>query len=222
YRIRYQVERAILWEGNRSWGVGEGEQDRAVLRWNATGTEWDVPIDRARVTVHLPRDVDDAHLDYTAVKGAFGARYRDGRKRRIDAGTVAFETEALRPGEGITVEVSTPGDVVARPGVMRQVSWWLADNFTYGLIPIALVACAAAWFFRGRDLPGRGTIVVNYEPPDGFGPAEVGTLVDERVDLRDISAVLIDLAVRGYMKIAEVKSEGGFFSGTDYRFTRLK
>ena len=33
YRIRYQVQRAILHEG-----------DHAVLRWNATGTEWRVPI----------------------------------------------------------------------------------------------------------------------------------------------------------------------------------
>jgi hypothetical protein len=44
--------------------------------------------------------------------------------------------------------------------------------------------------YRGRDLPGRGTIVVNYEPPDKLSPAEVGTLIDERVDQRDISAVI--------------------------------
>jgi hypothetical protein len=222
YRIRYRVERAILWEGNRSWGVAAADQDRAVLRWNATGTEWGVPIDRTRVTVRLPRDVDDAQLDADAVTGAYGARNRGFNKRRIDGRTIAFETGALRPGEGITIEVSMPGDIVARPGLMRQVSWWLMDNFPYGLIPIALVSCVAAWFFRGRDLPGRGTIVVNYEPPDGFGPAEVGTLIDEKVDLRDISAVFIDLAVRGYIKIAEVPSGGGFFSKTDYQFTRLK
>ena len=222
YRIRYRVDRAILWEGNRSWGGADEAQDRAVLRWNATGTEWGVPIDGTRVTVHLPRDVDDAHLAYEAVTGAFGARDRDFTKRRIDARTIAFETGPLRPGEGITIEVSMPGDVVARPGLLRQIAWWLADNFVYGLIPIVLAACVAAWYFRGRDLPGRGTIVVNYEPPDGFGPAEVGTLIDERVDLRDVSAILIDLAVRGYIKIAEIPSKGWLSSKPDYRFTQLK
>ncbi len=222
YRIRYRVERAILWEGNHSWGGAGGDQERAVLRWNATGTEWGVPIDWARVTVRLPGDVDDAHLEYNAVTGAFGAHDRDFTKRRIDARTVAFETGALRPGEGITVEVSMPGGIVARPSLVRRISWWLMDNFPYGLIPIVLVTCVAAWFFRGRDLPGRGSIVVSYEPPDGFGPAEVGTLIDEKVDLRDVSAVLIDLAVRGYIKIAEVPSQGGLLSKTDYRFTRLK
>jgi uncharacterized membrane protein YgcG len=67
-----------------------------------------------------------------------------------------------------------------------------------------------------------GTIVVNYEAPEGLRPAEVGTLVDERVDLRDISASIIDLAVRGYLKIEEVESGSWFSSGSDYRFMKLK
>jgi uncharacterized membrane protein YgcG len=90
------------------------------------------------------------------------------------------------------------------------------------LFPATLAACLAGWYFLGRDLPGRGSIVVSYEPPEGLGPAEVGTLVDERVDLRDISAVIIDLAVRGYLKIVELGSNSWLSSGRDYRFTRLK
>src|SRR5205823_5238369 len=139
-----------------------------------------------------------------------------------DAQTIAFETSGLRSGEGITIEVTMPADTVARAAWTRELSWWLVDNFVYGLLPLTLAACLAGWFFRGRDLPGRGAIVVTYEPPDGLGPAEVGTLLDERVDLRDISAVIIDLAVRGYLKIEEVGSKSWLSSGGDYRFTRLK
>src|SRR5262249_7690109 len=129
---------------------------------------------------------------------------------------------ALRPGEGITIEVTMPADMVTRPGWARELSWWLADNFVYGLFPLTLALCLAGWLLQGRDLPGRGAIVGNYEPPDGLGPAEVGTLMDERVDLRDISAAIIDLAVRGYLQIAEVGSESGPSSSVDYRFTQLK
>ena len=64
--------------------------------------------------------------------------------------------------------------------------------------------------------------MVNYEAPDGLTPAEVGTLVDEQVDLRDISATIIDLAVRGYLKIEEVGSNSWFSSGSDYRFIKLR
>jgi hypothetical protein len=222
YRIRYRVERAILWEGNRAWGAGGRDQDRAVLRWNATGTEWGVPIRAASVLVRLPRDLEDSQVVSDAWTGAYGARNKDFTKRRVDARTIAFETGRLRPGEGITIEVTMPGNAVERLGWARALAWWLTDNFIYGIFPAVLAACLAGWYSRGRDLPGLGTVVVQYEPPEGLGPAEVGTLIDERVDLRDISAVIIDLAVRGYLKIAEVGSNSWFASGGDYRFTRLK
>ena len=100
-----------------------------------------------------------------------------------------------------------PGDAVSRPGWASEAAAWLVDNFPYAIFPATLLACIAAWFYRGRDLPGRGAIVVNYEPPDGLSPAEVGTLIDERVDLRDISAVIIDLAARGYLTIKEIAAK---------------
>ena len=218
YRLRYRVERAILWEGNHAWEQG----NYAVLRWNATGTEWQVPIEAAKVTVILPADLDDSQVTYDAWTGSFGAHEKNFRKRRVDGRTLDFTAGPLRPREGITVEISMPSDAIARPGWAKELSWWLVDNFPYAIFPATLAFCFFSWFVRGRDLPGMGSIVVNYEAPDGLTPAEVGTLVDERVDMRDISASIIDLAVRGYLKIEEVKSNSWFSSGSDYRFIKLK
>ena len=163
------------------------------------------------MVVKLPRELDDSQVIYDAWTGAYGAKGKDFTKRRVDARTIAFDTDALRSGEGITVEVTMPGDAVSRPGWMSEAAAWLVDNFPYAIFPATLFACIAAWFYRGRDLPGKGTIVVNYEPPDGLSPAEVGTLIDERVDLRDISAVIIDLAARGYLTIKEIPSKSLVF-----------
>jgi uncharacterized membrane protein YgcG len=218
YRIRYRVERAILWQGNHAWEQG----NYAILRWNATGTEWQVPIDASKVTVHLPREFNDLELVSDAWTGYLGARGKDFQKRAVDAKTLEFTTGRLNPREGITVEISMPADAVAKPGMGKQILWWLTDNFAYAIFPAALVACFLSWLFHGRDLPGTGTIVVNYEAPDTLSPAEVGTLIDEKVDLRDISATIIDLAVRGYIKIEEVKSNSSFSSGNDYRFVKRK
>jgi uncharacterized membrane protein len=62
-----------------------------------------------------------------------------------------------------------------------------------------------------------------YEPPEGMTPAEVGTLVDNRPDTRDITATLVDLAVRGHVRIEETKTESffGIIGDSDYRFIRL-
>jgi uncharacterized membrane protein YgcG len=210
YRIRYQVGRAILKEG-----------EHAVLRWNATGTEWRVPIQQATVKIQLPKSLAPPKLIADAWTGSFGARNKDFSYKQLDGQTVAFETQTLRPGEGITIDVAMPVDTVAWPTSIQVLGWWLSDNFLYGIFLATLGACVSSWYFRGRDLPGRDTIVVNYQPPAGMTPAEVGTLIDERVDLRDMSATIIDLAVRGYLKIEEIGT-ASFFSRPDYRFVRLK
>src|SRR4051812_42502308 len=84
YRLRYDVERAILWEGNHAWEKG----NYAVLRWNATGTEWQVPIGRSKVTVHLPRELNDFELTADAWTGYFNARGKDFQKRLLDPRTL--------------------------------------------------------------------------------------------------------------------------------------
>jgi hypothetical protein len=61
-----------------------------------------------------------------------------------------------------------------------------------------------------------------YEPPEKMGPAEVGTLIDDSVDSRDITCVLVDLAVRGYVKIVETQHKGFLSSSKDYEFHLLK
>ena len=206
YVIRYKLARAVLWEG-----------DHAVLRWNATGTEWRVPITGgAVVAVNLPEPLDDGRVDYDAWTGRYGAKQKDFKKSRIDTRTVEFSSGPLAAGEGITVEIALPASAVARATIGQQLAWWLADNFIYGLVPFWLAAALGLWYRLGRDQAGLGTVVVHYEPPDGLGPAEIGTLIDERVDLRDISSIIIDLAVRGFLTIEEVKTPGILRDSTDY------
>ncbi len=212
YVLRYEVDRSILWEG-----------EHAVLRWNATGTEWRVPIESATVTVGLPQPLDDSHVQYDAWTGRYGAKQKDFSKSRVDDRTLKFVTKRLAAGEGITVEVAMPEDALSRPSRLRRILYWLQDNLIYGLIPLGLLTCIGVWYRGGRDRPGRGAIVVNYTPPEGLGPAEVGTLSDESVDLRDISSIMIDLAVRGFLTIEEVKSPTAFWgSSTDYLFRKNK
>jgi uncharacterized membrane protein len=76
------------------------------------------------------------------------------------------------------------------------------------------------WRTRGRD-PELAPIAAQYEPPAQMTPAELGTLVDGKPDMRDITASIVDLAVRGYLHIAEIQNDHlfGLFSSKDYTFT---
>jgi hypothetical protein len=79
------------------------------------------------------------------------------------------------------------------------------------------------WYTRGRD-PRTAPVAVQYEPPDGLTPGEAGTLVDDNVAMRDITATIVDLAVRGFLVIEEKdKSQMmGLVSSKDYVFHMKK
>ena len=50
----------------------------------------------------------------------------------------------------------------------------------------------------------KGTSVVEFAPPEGIRPGQVGTLVDEVANTLDVSATIVDLAVRKYLVIQEI------------------
>lgn len=58
-----------------------------------------------------------------------------------------------------------------------------------------------------RVSPGReysGEVAVQFQPPKGLTPGLVGTIVDGKADMHDVTATLVDLAVRDYLKISSV------------------
>ncbi|MDQ3064912.1 MAG: DUF2207 domain-containing protein, partial [bacterium] len=61
------------------------------------------------------------------------------------------------------------------------------------------------WRKFGRDVKGKGTIVPQFDPPMDLKPAEVGTLADFALHTRELTATIIDFAIRGYIKIIEEK-----------------
>jgi uncharacterized membrane protein len=86
------------------------------------------------------------------------------------------------------------------------------------LIPLIVFFLAyKAWDKRGRD-PKEGSYAVSYEPVKDASPAELGTLVDNRADMEDITATLVDLAVRGFIRIEEITETHllGLSKSTDY------
>jgi uncharacterized membrane protein YgcG len=71
---------------------------------------------------------------------------------------------------------------------------------------------------------GSDPVVVEFEPPDGIRPGQMGLLFDERADTLDVTATIVDLAVRGYLKITELPKTGllAWFGKPDYQLDRLK
>ncbi len=69
--------------------------------------------------------------------------------------------------------------------------------------------------FADRDGP------VIYRPPEGLRPAQLGVLLDESADPLDVTATIVDLAVRGYLTITEIQREHRW-SKSDWLLTATK
>ena len=62
---------------------------------------------------------------------------------------------------------------------------------------------------------------VEFEPPDKLRPGQLGVLVDFKANALDVTATIIDLAVRGYLRIEEVDPLGVFIRKHDWQLTKL-
>lgn len=65
-------------------------------------------------------------------------------------------------------------------------------------------------------------IVAYYSPPDNLSPAVLRVLIRQSTDIKDILATIVDLAVRGYIRIREEKRKMLFVEKTDYIFEKIK
>ncbi|ODS51870.1 MAG: hypothetical protein ABS36_19040 [Acidobacteria bacterium SCN 69-37] len=191
YVIRYRVRDAL---------GAFAEHDE--IYWNATGHEWNAPIERSTVTVRLPAEVPADVVRAAGYTGAFGSRDDDVAIAYPSPGVIRFETgRSLGPLEGLTVAVGFPQGLVTFPSVWTRAGRLAADNWIV-LAPFGwLVVLWERYRRRGRDPEGDAPVTVAYEPPPGLSPGVIGTLVDERVDLVDMTATVVDLAVRRYLTI---------------------
>lgn len=191
YVIRYRVENGLLFFPNHD-----------ELYWNATGNEWPVAINQASCVVRLPASLGLQPLQANAWVGPQGSMER----AEVDLGENGAIFRSPRPlgyAEGLTVALGWPKGIVQPPSPGRRVVWFLLDN-VFVLVPVVfLLAMTIIWRVYGRDPAVGQSVAVRYDPPGDLRPAEVGTLVDERVDTRDIAATIVDLAVRGYLTIEE-------------------
>jgi uncharacterized membrane protein YgcG len=196
-------------------------EDHDELYWNVTGDEWDVPIEQASVRIILPPQATGVRAQ--AFTGAYGAREQAATVTIIGSGIEMTMTRPLGFREGLTAVVGWDKGLVRAPTVLDQTRMTLVSNWPLGIPLLIFGLMYRLWSTRGKD-PRLRPIAVMYEPPDRLTPAEVGTLVDESPDSRDITATLVDLAVRGYLRITERKAEHllGLWSSLDYLFQRTK
>jgi uncharacterized membrane protein YgcG len=168
--------------------------------WNVTGDEWDVPIESAAAHIVFPSNATG--LRANAYTGAYHSKGREAVAEIVGTGVDVATTSPLGIHEGLTVAVACDKGVFKEPSGLTLAWRYVRSNWPIAIPFLAFFLMFRLWWLRGRD-PRLRPIAAQYEPPDQLSPGEIGTLVDNSVDMRDITASIVDLAVRGFIVIEQ-------------------
>jgi hypothetical protein len=234
YRIAYRLGGAL-----------NGFPDHDQLYWNVTG-EWPVSIAAASIVVTAP---GQSIQKVTCYQGVKGSTERCQSRFRPDEATFTA-TRTLLEHEQVTVVVAMRKGAVAEPTPLLvrkprtlveffELAPGVAASALFGLL-VVVGGLGTLWWRIGRDrqavathtnagpaavervpLFGARPIGVEFAPPESIRPGQMGLLVDERADTLDVTATIVDLAVRGYLTIRELPKDW-WFSRKDWELTQLK
>lgn len=138
---------------------------------------------------------------------------RDGNADSTIGGGAASAANAAATAAGVAAPVLALA-------VMGALVWTRGRDERYADLTPGLTPSVSDRESQPTTRGGPDTVAVQFHPPAGVPPGLVGTILDEKANPIDVSSTLIDLAVRGYLRIEEVEG-GGMFTRTDWNLVRL-
>src|SRR5919204_6231245 len=194
--------------------------------WKFVESDRVYSINAARVKVHLPAAFPADQIRATTYlngqENASGAR-------RINGDTVSFQGGPFAPDQAWEIRTQFPHGAVTAAAPAWQVREDRQPVFNLVALVVAMLVLIGGflgvfllWFKGGRDRPVGVATEYDTKPPDDSPPGVAGALIDERADMQDIVATLVDLSRRGYMHIVEQHEPGtlGFGGSADFLFVR--
>lgn len=163
-------------------------------------------ITNARVVIHLPADFDVDRIVASVAPGIGTSTVTDGRTLEFTGGLFPANTEwsvrADFPHGAIVSDAPRWQFIEERQPIFNLIAIFLALVILIG----GFAGIFLVWYQRGRER-AVGVIAEYYtSPPENIPPGMAGALIDERVDLQDLVATIVDLARRGFIRIAEITS----------------
>ena len=160
-------------------------------------TDWETAIKASTITVKLPKPVDEESIELYA-SGYGSDEIVDNVFWGYDeaSSTVTVEGRRLEQGVGVTMMINLPEGYWV--GQMNRE--WMKP-VSMGLLIAAAVILALLWLLYGRDKKIIPT--VEFYPPEGLTPAEVGLVIDGTADKKDLVSMIIYYGEKGYLSIEQ-------------------
>jgi len=234
YVIKYEITGAM----NRF-------SDQDELFWNVDGALWPVPKQEVSATVFLPANsfqkadcfegpsgsTERCAISSTPQAVEYTSTHQLGSgeqmsvvvglvKGAVDVPGPLLEPRARRfPQDAFEVNPLTVGIslLLLLAGIGLIVRYWLLHGRDRAYLTRYYTAPATDTEEHLEPVFAHEPVVVEFGPPENLKPAELGVVLDESADTKDVTATIVDLAVRGFLTITDIPE---MFGRHDWLLTR--
>jgi uncharacterized membrane protein len=191
-------------------------KDHSELYFNVIGDQWATTISSVNFRVEIYQPLPGVP-DYFVATGAFGSKENKTitkwERNDIFSGST---TEQLNANEGLTIGISFPKDFLTKPDYRFRGIAWL-------LLPVIIFAgMFYTWKRWGKD--DEVTMTTEFYPPENISPSVSGYIIDDKLDRRDLTALVPYWGAGGYLRINEIEEPSlfGLLKHKEYEFIKLK
>lgn len=191
------------------------------LYWNVNGTYWDFDIDTISAKINLPEGA--AIIQNSCYTGAYGSNSQNCTVTALSDHSIEWSASNLKANEGLTIAVGFKKGIMVPPPPPTFIEKYgiLIGGF---LIFLGLIFYYyTTWRKYGVD-PDAPVVYPQFNVPEDLSPASLGYLKTENFKNKYLTAALVNLAVKGYVKIIEGEDSGllGIFKSKIFTIKKLK
>jgi hypothetical protein len=179
--------------------------DHDELYWDVNGNGWNQGFLHVSATLHQPSGAQE-FVQPICFTGGYGSTDKNCTIKASNSTITFSATKTLDPQQTLTYITSyKKGYFTPTTGFDTFKDY--APSVLEVAAPIVLLGGGSIlyWLKRGRDAKGTGVIIPQYGPPKDLTPLESGVVDIFKISGKDITATIIDLGIRGYIKIIETK-----------------
>lgn len=173
-------------------------KDADELYYNIIGTDWDTVIGNVTFSITMPKEFDASKLGFSS--GARGSVHNSKVKYEVNGNKITGSYDGiLGVGEALTVRCELPEGYFVDAGFSLSI----LDYILY-FAPIFFLGISVfLWYKFGRD--DLVVETVEFYPPDGLNSLDAGFLYKGVAVNKDVTSLLLILANKGYIEIANDK-----------------
>ncbi|MFP3593257.1 DUF2207 domain-containing protein [Chryseobacterium sp. SIMBA_038] len=210
YEIKYKTENQI--------GFFDKYDE---VYWNVNGTVWDFAIDTISAKVTLPEGAKI--LQNSCYTGSYGNNSQNCTSKVLSDNSMEWAATNLAPNEGLTIAAGFQKGIMIPPPPPTFLE-------KFGILIGGLIIFLglifyyfSTWRKYGVD-PQKPTVYPQFNVPEDLSPASMGYLENESFKNKFLTASIVNLAVKGYVKIIEGEDSGilGLFSTKTFTLNKLK